>query len=378
MKLAIGLLWLTWIVPALAAEPAAADVAPATADVAQAPEPAGHVFAWPFLDWEAMRPQGGTTRGTEVSLRLEPKDAWKRLWEPGLEKIERDRRAILALAGSYRVSFDFIETLGFAPGYKPARPYFSWATEQVDVIEDRPGFISLQHALVMFFKDKDGKEVAPHVMKHWRQDWTWQDPEILTYTGAQTWTRMASQNPQGRWSQAVFQVDDSPRYEVMGAWSHVGGLSTWHSDNAPRPLPRREFSTRSDYNILEGTHDVTLSPTGWIHVQNNRKLRLDADGTQTYVGTEIGVNRYEEITAPELAPAWKASWEKSAPYWAAVRAAWAEVIGENKSFSLHDEADGEKLFELHFARAAAIEEADKPDAAADAAHAMETVRRFVK
>jgi hypothetical protein len=368
MKLPLWIGCFLGLVPVLAAEEAGKAAA----------APAGHVFAWPFLDWEAMRPQGGTTSGADVSLRDDPKEAWTRIWQPGLEKFERDRRAILALAGSYRVSFDFIETLGFTPGYKPPRPYFSWATEQVDVIEDRGEFISLQHALVMFFKDAGGEMVAPQVMKHWREDWTWQDPEILTYTGPQTWTRVASASPQGRWSQAVFQVDDSPRYEVMGGWTHVGGLSTWHSDNAPRPLPRREFSTRSDYNILEGTHEVTLAPTGWLHVQNNRKLRLDTDGTRTYVGTEIGVNRYEEITAPELAPAWKAAWQKSAPYWAAVRAAWAEVARDHKSFSIRDEVDGQKLFQIHFARAAAIEEAPATDAAADAAHAKETVRRFVK
>lgn len=371
MKITLGFLYLLWSVPVLAQEPTAP-----TPD--RAAEPAPHGFAWPFLDREMMRPRGGTTSGADVSLRSEPKEAWNRLWQPGLEKFERDRRAILALAGSYRVSFDFIETLGFTPGYKPPRPYFSWATEQVEVIEDRGGFISLQHALVMFFKDKDGKVDLPHVMKHWREDWTWQDEEILSYSGPQTWTRSPAHNPAGRWSQAVFQVDDSPRYEVMGTWTHVGGLSTWHSDNAPRPLPRREFSTRSDYNILEGTNDLTLSPTGWLHVQNNRKLRLDPDGTQTYLGTEIGVNRYEEITAPQLAPAWKANWQKSAPYWAAVRAAWADVIRENKSFTLLDEVEGQKLFEVHFARAASIEEADNTDAAADAAHAQETVRRFLK
>jgi hypothetical protein len=274
------------------------------------------------------------------------------------------------------VSFDFIETLGFAPGYQPPRPYFSWATEHVEVIEDRGEFISLQHVLVMFFKNEAGESSGPQVMKHWRQDWTWQDPEILTFNGA-GWTRTPANKPQGRWSQAVFQVDDSPRYEVMGSWTHEGGMSTWHSDLTVRPLPRREFSTRSDYNILEGTHDITLAPTGWLHVQNNRKLRVAADGTKTYVGTELGVDRYEELSAPELAAPARKVWEKTAPYWAAVRAAWAEVIRANPAFSVRAEVDGEKLFMVHFARAAAIEAASDPDPAADAAHARETVQRFV-
>ena len=342
------------------------------------PAPAGgHSFAWPFVAPEKMKPRGGTTAGSDVTLAAGPKPAWERLQESGLSPKERDRRAILALAGNYRVSFDFIETLGFAKDYQPPRPYFSWGTEHVAVIEDTPDMISLQHSLVMYFKNKEGETEGPHIMKHWRQDWTWQDPEILTYAGDLTWRKEKSTDPQGRWSQAVYQVDDSPRYEVMGAWTHAGGLSTWRSDNAPRPLPRREFSVRDDYNVLEGTHEITLAPNGWIHVQNNRKLQLEPDGRRRYLGTEIGFSRYEEITAPELAGPAGESWEKTGAYWQAVRDTWAKVISENESFTLRPEADGEKLFQIHFARAAEIEESDKSDPEADARHARETVGRFI-
>lgn len=336
----------------------------------------GHVFGWPFLHWEEMRPRGGTTVGGEVTLQTEADEAWTELREAGLDKAEQDRRAIRAMAGSYRVSFDFIETLGLTADYRPPRPYFSWATEHIEVIEDRGDFISLQHSLVMVFKDAEGKESAPHVMKHWRQDWTWQAPEIVTYTGFGDFARVAAKSPQGRWAQAVFQVDDSPRYEVMGEWSHDGGLSSWRSDDSPRPLPRRESTARGDYNVLEGTHEITLAPTGWIHVQHNRKLRLGADGGRTYVGTELGLNRYERISEPELGGPWRDYWQKIGDYWRAVRDAWAEVRGRER-FGMREEVDGQPLFQVHFARAAAIA-AGEADPEADAAHAAETVRRFVR
>lgn len=330
------------------------------------------------MGWEKMKPRGGTTTGSEVALRKEAKEAWNQLWEEGLAKPEQDRRAIRAMAGSYRVSFDFIETLGFSADYSPPRPYFSWATEHVEIIEDREDFISLQHSLVMYFKNPDGEDSGPHVMKHWRQDWTWQDPEIVTYQGFGIRGKEQATEPQGRWSQAVFQVDDSPRYEVMGEWTHEGGLSTWRSDNAPRPLPRRESSVRKDYNILEGVHEITLSPLGWIHVQNNRKLDLGADGSRSYRGTEIGVNRYEEIIEPDLATAWQEYWAKTADYWKAVRQAWDTIQDEHERFKLMDEVEGERLFQVHFGRAAEIMEAEETDAKADAAHASETVKRFVE
>ena len=96
-------------------------------------------------------------------------------------------------------------------------------------------------------------------------------------------------------------MDCSPRYDAIGAWTQTGGLSTLRSDICPRPLPCREFSVRNKkYNALVGTHEITLSPNGWTHVQNNRKFQLDPDGTRRYLRTEIGFSRYEEITAPVL------------------------------------------------------------------------------
>ncbi|WP_367875194.1 DUF6607 family protein [Luteolibacter sp. Populi] len=351
---------------------------PPAAAAAPAPAPAGgHVFAWPFMDWKEMQPRGGSTKGSEVTLRTEAKDSWKRLHQPGLDKFELDRRAILALAGSYRVSFDFTETAGLVENFKPTRPYFSWGTENVSVLEDRGGFISLQHSLVMYFKNEKGETDGPHVMKHWRQDWTYQDPELQVYQGDLTWKKVPTENPAGKWSQAVFQVDDSPRYESAGKWSHDGGMSMWRSDVRPRPLPRREFSIRKDYNVQEGTDEITVTPTGWVHVQSNRKLQVNKDGSRQYVGQELGVDRYEEITSPDLATAFNAYWAKTNGYWKDVRETWTAVLKERDTFSMKDTYDGKQLFMIHFQRAEEIEKAEKPDPEADLKHAQETIRQFL-
>lgn len=322
-----------------------------------------------------MAPRGGTTQGSEVTLFEGAKESWKKLQEPGLSKLEKDRRAILAMAGNYRVSFDFTETLGLSEGYTPPRPYFSWGTENVTVIEDRGEFISLQHTLIMYFKNEQGGSEGPHVMKHWRQDWTWQDAEIHTYIGDHTWKKIPTPRPEGRWTQAVFQVDDSPRYEVAGAWTHEGELSTWRSDDCPRPLPRREFSVRKDYNVLEGTHEITLTPTGWVHVQSNRKLQIGKDGSRQGLGKEIGVDRYEEITAPELAPAFTSYWEKTASYWKDVRDTWAGVLAERDQFTLQEAKEGRQLFAVHFEHAAKLEAGG--DGADNLKHAQETIGEFL-
>ena len=97
----------------------------------------------------------------------------------GISKFERDRRAILAMTGGYRTSFDFIETVGFSSSYIPAVPYQSWGTEYVYLIEDRGDFISLQHIIVMFIKMPDESISDAMVIKHWRQDWIYQGVDIL-------------------------------------------------------------------------------------------------------------------------------------------------------------------------------------------------------
>lgn len=212
-------------------------------------------------------------------------------------------------------------------------------------------------------------------MKHWRQDWTWQDPEIHRFAGNRTWVREKSEEPEGRWSQAVFQVDDSPRYEVLGEWHHDSGLSTWRSDNCPRPLPRREFSVRDDYNVLEGVHEITIGRTGWTHTQTNRKMKIEGDKREC-VGTELGLNRYEEISEPELADGFRDSWKKSGPYWEAVRNKWASTLKEHDRFSLKSKVAEKSLWQEHFGRAGKIESGEASPVE-DAKHAEETIDAFL-
>lgn len=291
----------------------------------------------------------------------------------------KDRAAILALAGDYRTSFHFMESIGLAADYKPTRPYHSWATEHVRVIEDTGRFISLQHTLVMFFKNPDGTDSAPMLQKHWRQDWTYEDTDLHTFRGAGTFARRrpTAAEAAGAWSQAVFQVDDSPRYEALGRWEHRGNVSAWTGEREWRPLPRREHTTRNDYDVMEGSHRIVLTPTGWLHEQNNwKRVEGDKSPNARYVGYEIGLDRYERITAPSLAAA-DENWRKVAPYWAVVRRVWREIYAQRERFALRDQVDGQQLFEHHFAYAEKLE-AGAPFNAAEAEREVRaTLERYL-
>jgi hypothetical protein len=86
------------------------------------------------------------------------------------------------------------------------------------------------------------------------------------------YNRIPSNKKTGSWSQSVYQVDDTPRYQGYGNWIHLPNFSSWEGNETWRPLPRREYSTRSDYDVMIGTNIQTITPTGWVHEQNNKKV----------------------------------------------------------------------------------------------------------
>ncbi|MEZ5464983.1 MAG: DUF6607 family protein [Lysobacteraceae bacterium] len=313
-------------------------------------------FAWPLSEG-MLKPRGASTRGAPVTLDSEPSAAWKRLQEPDIDIRERDRRAILAMAGEYRVSFDFIEVARFDPDAKAQAPYQSWGTEVVLVSADEPDFIALQHVLVMRMLGEDGEVSEPMVMRHWRQEWRYQPETLLAYRGNHHWqeTPVDAVLRNGAWSQTVLQVDDSPRYASVGRWRHDASQSTWISGDTLRPLPRREFSVRKDYDTLLGTNRHTVLSTGWLQEENNLKARLDDNGVphsdQPWVGREYGVARYERIKGFDFDPG-RAYFEASEPFWSAVRAAWAKALEDGDgSISMNGAADQQRYFMPFFAQA---------------------------
>lgn len=244
---------------------------------------------------------------------------------------ERDRQAILAMAGEYRVRFDFREGAAFVPGYEPLEPKRSGGFEVVRVLADRPGFISLQHTLVA---DIDGK---PHITKHWRQDWTYEPKEVLVYESAGLWKLkpVPAAEAKGAWSQTVWQTDDSPRYGGVGRWAYDRGATRWVSDLTLRPLARRDAVRSPPYSWYEGQNRHALTPSGWVHEQDNAKLGVKDGQAVTYVH-EDALNAYVRFSDFN-AKAADDYWAKTGAYWAAVRGAWDEAIRADQGVRVGEE-----------------------------------------
>jgi hypothetical protein len=236
--------------------------------------------------------------------------------------IARDRAAILAMQGEYQVSFDFEETVALHAGYLRKPHKRSGGKEVVIVVEDSPGKIVLQHILV----SDDGR----HVTKHWRQDWVFEAPSRFEFSADQTWRVRAlpAELTRGAWTQCVYEVSDAPRYCGTGRWNHRYGVSTWTSDRSWRPLPRREYTTRSDYNAINAENRHTIVPGGWAHEQDNTKTLRNADGATVHtLVREFGFNDYRKAQGFDFGPAYR-YWQKTAPYWAEVRKRWDAALAK--------------------------------------------------
>ena len=232
---------------------------------------------------------------------------------------EADRAIILSMAGDFRVTFNMQESTSWMEGYEPLDAKTSGGFESVRVIEDTGRRIVLQHLLVV------GSEENPVIVKHWRQDWEYEPARILTYEGGDSWifTEVPEAMRAGRWSQTVYQVDDSPRYAGWGQWEDTNGVTRWRSNWTVRPLARRDAVRDPIYDRYVGINRHQITPTGWIHWQDNTKMMPAEDGSGELIPVvqEYVLNTYERFDGYNVEAA-EAYWSETAAYWEAVRGAW--------------------------------------------------------
>jgi hypothetical protein len=245
----------------------------------------------------------------------------------------RDHASILAMAGDYDVTFNMRETVAFQPGYKLLAPSRTGGHESIRVIEDRPDHVVLQHLLVA---DLDDKTIL--VVKHWRQDWTYQPKTVLSYVSNGHWKVLpvSAADSRGTWSQTVWETDDSPRYGGVGRWTYRGGVASWES-HTRRPLARRDATRKPPYDWYEGLNRQSLTPTGWVHEQENAKLGLKDGKPVTYVH-EVVLNTYDRFTGYNVKAA-DDYWAQTKGYWAGVRALWDKTIARQGGVAVPEDIE---------------------------------------
>lgn len=257
---------------------------------------------------------------------------------------KKDREAIKEMCGCFEVTFNFDETFNNSKDslYKASKTKIAKGLEWAQLIEDDKNKISIQHLLQV------GSPAKPHIVKHWRQDWMYQNRDFYMFNGDNNWLykNKTKAEVKKQWTQKVYQVDDSPRYEGSGTWVHVDGKSYWEN-TTDAPLPRREYTKRSDYNVTERGNRHEITNYGWLHDQDNKKIIRKEGEKDVVLAYEKGYNTYVKVPDARCKAA-KDWWTKNEPKWQLVRNKWASVFERNQDLTLEKKVDNKLLFKQLF------------------------------
>ncbi|ARN78991.1 hypothetical protein BST97_13890 [Nonlabens spongiae] len=260
------------------------------------------------------------------------------------DKMEQDAEAIKKMCGCYEVSFNFAETFQHVKDslYKPSKNKVTGGLEWAQLVTDEDGMIQIQHLLQV------GPPSQPMIVKHWRQDWMYENQDFYMYNADNEWSfvNKPKSEVEGQWTQKVYQVDDSPRYEGSATWVHVDGKSYWEN-TTPAPLPRREYTVRSDYNLTMRGNRQEITENGWIHDQDNQKIVREKGAEDVLIASEKGYNVYKRVDDSRCAAAqewWKENYDK----WEAVRDTWSAIYGRDKDLVLKEKHENKRLYDYLF------------------------------
>ncbi|MAD12401.1 MAG: hypothetical protein CMC04_06750 [Flavobacteriaceae bacterium] len=259
-------------------------------------------------------------------------------------KKTQDINAIKSMCGCFEVSFNFSETFNYSNDslYLPSKNKIDKGLEWAQLVVDEKNEISIQHLLQV------GNPSNPYIIKHWRQDWLYENQNLYDYQGGNKWTHTSKSKKEvkGQWTQKVYQVDDSPRYDGTGTWVFVDNKKYWES-TTNAPLPRRELSIRNDYNILKRGNRHEITHDGWIHDQNNLKVINQNEEDEFVLAKEKGYNIYKKVDDSRCKGAsdW---WEKNKNKWFIVRSKWNNIYSQNQDLHLHYKVNNMTLYEHLF------------------------------
>lgn len=246
---------------------------------------------------------------------------------------KKEKEAIKSLCGCYEVEFMYNETFAVSPTYTQfSKPYNAHGLEWVGAVEMADQKMVLQHLLII----SDST-----IIKHWREDWEYEKTGLWKFDRDGAWKYDASAAKKAEWTQTVWETEDAPRYQGSSKWISNNGKYYWEN-TTDAPLPRREYSTRSDYNVLERGNRVIVTDKEWIHEQDNRKI-LRADGQPDKVLVqEKGFNIYTKVDDSRCAKA-AAWWKEHGAFWNTVRKSWDEMLKGKTNIKLAPKVEGQSL-----------------------------------
>ena len=267
-------------------------------------------------------------------------------------KKQKDINAIKSMCGCFEVDFKFAETFSYSKDsiYKSSENYSAGALEWAQLVNDEKNNIIIQHILIA------GDEDNPYVIKHWRQDWLYENSDFYFYDHNNKWiyNHKKQNEVKGQWSQKVYQVDDSPRYEGTATWIHADGRSFW-SNSTDAPLPRREITKRQDYNVMLRRNHHEIFDWGWQHDQDNDKIIRESGKEDFVLAQEKGINNYKRVESKRCLAA-QNFWKENKDKWSLVRNKWDNIFNYKKDIKLKNKFNEKRLYQYLFSLESSVNE----------------------
>ncbi|HEY0297994.1 MAG TPA: DUF6607 family protein [Arachidicoccus sp.] len=258
---------------------------------------------------------------------------------PVFAQTKPEKKAIKDLCGCFAVRFNYAETFtGDTIHKKFAHPLDTNSVFEYEYpIEQSPKKVVIQHILIV---------PGYAVIKHWREDWEYEKKVLWKYDKDKVWTKIAL-NPssvKGQWMQSVWEVDDAPRYQGSSEWIKTDRRLMW-INTADAPLPRREYTTRHDYNVMNRESRFAVSDSGYLYEEDNKKIIRKDGAPDSLLAQEKGYNQYVHVPQSNCEKA-LAFWTKEkADFWKDVRANWEEKMNIGTEIKLKTKVNGKFLYE---------------------------------
>jgi uncharacterized protein DUF6607 len=246
------------------------------------------------------------------------------------------QQSVRSLCGCFEVEFKYAETFAPDTAYKFHPRYHASGLEWVVPEEATDKKFVLQHLLIID---------DTTTIKHWREDWEFEKYDRWAFDHDATWKHITGDklNEKGHWIQTVWEVDDAPRYQGSSVWLSNNNKNYWEN-TTDAPLPRREYSKRNDYNVLQRTNRIIITDTGWIHEQDNKKIIRNDSVSDKLLAEEKGYNIYRRTSDSKClkASAW---WQDHKSFWKTVREEWDAAMKDKNNIHLLAKIDGKYLYQ---------------------------------
>jgi len=251
----------------------------------------------------------------------------------------QDQQAIQKLCGCFAVTFNYAETFTTDTTKTMASHLMDTnaVLEYEFPLEQSPEKVVIQHILIV---------PGGPMIKHWREEWAYEQTTLWKYDQNKEWvkTTLSPDEVKGKWTQSIWEVSDAPRYQGISEWVNTNNELFW-LNTTDAPLPRREYTIRNDYNVLNRTNRIIVSDKGYMHEQDNKKIIRRAGQPDSILTYEKGYNNYVRMPDSKCEGA-QAFWTKEkAEFWADVRAVWSEKMDKANRIKVKDEIDNQRLHE---------------------------------